>query len=225
MFDSPVVVGIDVGGPQKGFHAVALQGKEIVDKVQCCDAGKIADWCTRHQARCIGVDAPCGWRHGEDKRQAELDLIEAKIRCFYTPARENSSGNFYSWMLNGEWLFQCLSSTHPLFGKYPAQEGRSFETFPHAVACALAGKIVSAKEKRTCRLALLKEAGVEFSERPGIDFIDAALCALTADYFARGEVLKFGEPATGYIVVPKIAGSFLSADGSVWAPPTRSRKG
>jgi hypothetical protein len=39
------VVGIDVGGEMKGFHAVALQGYYFVDKNTEANPSVIVDWC------------------------------------------------------------------------------------------------------------------------------------------------------------------------------------
>jgi len=35
-----------------------------------------------------------------------------------------------------------------------------------------------------------------------VDFVDAGLCAITADAFVRGRVQLFGNKVEGYIVVP-----------------------
>jgi len=111
-------------------------------------------------------------------------------------------------MLCGEALFRALSSEYPLFdgNSRPKPDPTCFETFPQAVACALAGKTVSAKgsEKRTVRRELLEKFEVELSELRNIDWLDAALCALTADFFARGRVTAYGDAITGFIVVPNL---------------------
>src|SRR5206468_9732635 len=77
-----------------------------------------------------------------------------------------------------------------------------FETFPHAVACALAGKIVSATQKRIIRRELLREAGIDTRRLTNIDTIDAALCALAANHFLAGNVKTYGDASEGFIVVP-----------------------
>jgi hypothetical protein len=60
-----------------------------------------------------------------------------------------------------------------------------FETFPHAIACVLSGKLMSAENKRADRRALLEAAGVVTGKLGSIDFIDAALCARAAHRFAQ----------------------------------------
>jgi predicted RNase H-like nuclease len=74
--------------------------------------------------------------------------------------------------------------------------------FPQAIACALAGKIVSAKQKRAIRRALLIQANIDASKLTNIDQIDAALCALAAHQFAHGNFKPYGDTKDGFIVVP-----------------------
>ena len=52
-------------------------------------------------------------------------------------------------MLNGAELYAALKFTHALLDDHAGQTSQQicFETFPQAIACALAGKIVSAKQK------------------------------------------------------------------------------
>jgi hypothetical protein len=139
--------------------------------------------------------------------------MAAGIWCFASPTRERAlahPGNYYGWMLNGEALFQALEPTYPLCQALPlAPASRCcFETFPQAIACALAGRIVSAKQKRTIRKGLLDQAGIHLPHPAGIDTIDAALCALTAHHLASGQpCAAFGEPATGLIIVPEPSAS------------------
>src|SRR5262245_48442062 len=83
-----IVVGIDVGGPKKGFHAVALRDGTYFDRTESRSAREISDWCHALGACVVAVDAPCRWRRGERARQCERDLAAARISCFATPSRE-----------------------------------------------------------------------------------------------------------------------------------------
>lgn len=107
-------------------------------------------------------------------------------------------------MLAGAELFRRLEMTYPLFTgtRGQADEQVCFETFPHAIECALAGKKISAKNKRTVRRELLERAGINTKTLMNIDTIDAALCALTAHYFTAGAFDKYGDATEGIIVVP-----------------------
>ena len=71
------------------------------------------------------------------------------------------------------------------------------------MACALARKVLPAKQKRTDRPRLLREAGISVTLLTNIDHVDAALCALTAHHFVVGTFKTYGDAAEGFIVVPK----------------------
>jgi hypothetical protein len=106
-------------------------------------------------------------------------------------------------MLNGARLFNELSSGFPLFsGAAGPRHPICFETFPHAIACSLAGKIVRAKHKRDIRRALLEQNGIDTKQLTNIDWIDAALCALTAHGLLTGAVNTYGDVREGFIIVP-----------------------
>lgn len=204
---SIIVAGVDVGGSRKGFHAVALRDGTYWQQSASCDPADIASWCGEVGASFIAIDAPCRWSITGRARPAERELMAKKIWCFSTPSRkvaETHPKDYFRWMLNGAELFKHLESNHTLFTGNSRRMMRPvcFETFPQAVACALAGAIVSAKQKRSVRRDLLNRAGVDTSNLKTIDEIDAALCALAAHFFALGTFKTYGEPETGLIIVP-----------------------
>lgn len=201
-----VVAGVDVGSARKGFHAVAFRDGVYLDKFKSSDPDEVAAWCQSVGAVAVGVDSPCGWNTGTGSRPAERALANERISSYPTPTREvagvHPKAN-YSWMFAGETLYLALQKTHPLYrGEEPVRLPASFETFPQAVACALAGDRVSAKEKQTVRRELLSQSGLDIAPLTNIDWVDAALCALTAAYFVNGDVRSYGEAETGIIVVP-----------------------
>ncbi len=51
-----IVVGVDVGGPRKGFHAVALRDGSYLSRSASKDAGWIVNWC-----RDIGPPRQTSW--------------------------------------------------------------------------------------------------------------------------------------------------------------------
>jgi len=85
--ESDIVVGIDVGGPKKGFHAVALNEGRYREKFATPDAASMAEWCRCIGARAVGVDAPCCWSLTGRMRPAERALAAEGIHCFATPSR------------------------------------------------------------------------------------------------------------------------------------------
>jgi predicted nuclease with RNAse H fold len=105
-------------------------------------------------------------------------------------------------MLAGHELYAVLASVYPLYDGGLKKGRVAIETFPQAVACALAGSIVSAKKKGLIRRELLSRTGLQSADFRNIDEVDAALCALSAEGFLRGEFMRFGDPAGGFIIVP-----------------------
>jgi predicted nuclease with RNAse H fold len=204
--DSEVVAGIDVGGKAKGFHAVALAHGKYFAQMSSCDPGEVAAWCNRVGARAVGIDAPIDWSKSGGARCAERELAASKIRCFSTPserAAKSHPGDYFGWMLNGAALYKRIENHYRRFdGAGSARLPVCFETFPHAVACALAGKVISARNKAVVRRALLSDAGVDTDSLRSIDAVDAALCALAAVYFFRNEYETYGDRVEGFIVVP-----------------------
>ncbi len=190
-----------MGGPKKGFHAVALRDGEYFDRFHSTDAAGMASWVQRTGACAVGVDAPCRWRTGRQMRPAERELVRLGIRCFATPGRETGESHpFYAWMRNGLSLYERLSGDFPLLdGTAPRV---CFETFPQAVACVLAGRLLSAGSKRSDRRRLLEAAGPGTEELGSIDLVDAALCAVVAYGYLLGDYRLLGDPKEGFIVLP-----------------------
>ena len=112
------VIGIDVGGERKGFHAVALQNGTFVATLAHTDPALIVSWCRQLKAMVVAVDAPCGWSAGGASRLAERSLAIGgnKISCFATPTRARANrSNFYKWVFNGVRLYQQLAQHYRLF--------------------------------------------------------------------------------------------------------------
>ena len=207
------VVGIDVGGARKGCHGVALRGGTVVGRCASTEPAALAAWCRQLGAALVAVDAPCHWRNGLEARSAERELLRAGIACFVSPTRQQalaSRSGFYGWMLCGEALYGELARQgYPL--AQSADELRSqqrcFETFPHAITVqlhrALGLEPAQAARKRPQRQALLERCGLDGRELCSIDWIDAALCALTAQWLRDGAACRaYGEAASGLVLVP-----------------------
>ena len=202
------VVGVDVGGRRKGFHAVALAGGQCAGRCASTKVRELVAWCHKMDAAVIAVDAPCRWSTDGHARPAERRLMEKGIWCFSTPTRQRAvehPKNHYGWMLRGEALYQALKPTHPLCSGLPASGQKCcFETFPHAITWHLTGGKADASRKRSQRQSVLARAGIDLAELSNIDFVDAALCALTAQHMISGrECVNYGERDTGFIFVPK----------------------
>ncbi|MEX3693162.1 DUF429 domain-containing protein [Paraburkholderia sp. BR14263] len=147
------VAGIDVGGDKKGCHLVILEGSRAFRPADTITPQEMLRACLEYGVQAVGIDAPCQWGIERKGRRAERELARQRIFSFATPTRQRADenpGRFYRWMFNGEAIYQVFSSDYPLLSSRDFQGGRvSFETFPHAVTCALRGKEgTSAKEKR-----------------------------------------------------------------------------
>jgi len=202
--DVGVSVGIDVGGKNKGFHAVAVVGRSF-EKSTSTDPALIVVWCRQRKADIVAVDAPCGWSQETSSRHAERELGERKIRCYATPSRDRAIAHkkdFYGWVLNGEKLYERLARHYTLFDGDLRKGPICFETFPHAIVCALSGKVVAARPKLSKRRKVLSELGYDYAVLSNLDYVDEALCAVAAVEFRKGHTTHFGGREDGFIVVP-----------------------
>lgn len=66
----------------------------------------------------------------------------------------------------------------------------------------LSTDVASAKRKRLQRRALLEDVGIDTRLLKSIDALDAALCALTAEYLWLGQTKAYGDADGGHIFVP-----------------------
>ncbi len=204
---SHTVVGIDVGGTRKGFHAVALRDR-VFETATFTEPAEIVTWCKeeRRKVSIVAVDAPCGWSLSLPSRRAERELAAKRISTFATPTRASALAHqkgFYEWVFNGEKLYFALKRRYRLFEGELREEPICFETFPHAIVCALAGRVVPAKPKTSRRCEALRALGYDVSLLRNIDFVDAALCAVTAERFRIRRTMNFGTRDEGIIVVPE----------------------
>jgi predicted nuclease with RNAse H fold len=200
-----IVAGVDVGAEKKGCNVVVLRGTHIVANEKGVEPESIPAICAQHAVLMVGVDAPCMWRQGDAARQAERDMARAGVSSFSTPteARGRESA-FFGWMFFGMRVYQSLQATHPrLQTAHHAMGPACFETFPHAITCALLGTDVArAGLKGTQRKALLESLGIDTGNLTSVDARDAALCAVTAQFLLRGKTRTYGDVSGGFIHVP-----------------------
>lgn len=198
------MIGVDVGGPRKGFHAVVLQGLNFT--TFCARSPReVAEWCQSHAPAVVAIDSPCLYSVTGKSRRAERELNGQKIHCFSTPTLEAvmaHTGNFYGWVRHGAELYAHLKSTHTLFDACPHTRPTVCETFPHAVVCVLRGQVVAAKSKGVARRQVLRDLGFDVAPLRNIDLVDAALCAVAARGYLDGQWKTYGDHQEGFIVVP-----------------------
>jgi len=200
-----ITIGIDVGGIKKGFHAVANRDGLYLAQFHSIHPDEVASWVLSHNPSAVAIDAPSMFSLNSGSRKAERELVSNGMRCFYTPTRALAAkSRFYDWVFNGELLYQKLGL--PIFMGEQSQEICVIETFPHAVQMSLCASdsnpVGNKRSVRESTLAL--KANYDTSQLSNIDFIDAALCAVSADYFAHHQFTAYGCKTEGYIVLPKI---------------------
>jgi predicted nuclease with RNAse H fold len=199
------VAGIDVGGSKKGCHLVILRGREIVTVGGNLGAHELHARCLAEGVALVGIDAPCQWSVEGVGRAAEREMARRRIACFSTPTQARAKESaFYEWMINGERVYRAFAQSHPLL-RADRYEGApaAFETFPHAITCALLepGQ-ASAKDKRVQRRDALGRLGFDIARFKSIDDLDAALCAYAAQCVIDGHAHAFGDADGGFIFVP-----------------------
>lgn len=86
-----IVVGVDVGGPRKGFHAVALQDGQYPEKLSTLIGEEVAAWYRRLKASVVGIDAPCRWSLTSRARPCERALAAEGLHTFSTPSQVNGA--------------------------------------------------------------------------------------------------------------------------------------
>ena len=207
-------IGIDVGGIKKGFHAVANRNGQYFAQIHAQSPDEVATWAHAHQPSAIAIDAPSMFSLEGASRQAERELVKHGMRCFYTPTRTLATqSHFYDWVFNGERLYQALGL--PIFMGDPHQKPCLIETFPHGIQISLwayekaASPEGSKQSTRQYTLATL--VNYDTSALTCIDFIDAALCAVTADFFVNQEYTAYGSETDGFIIMPNKRGESSSA--------------
>jgi predicted nuclease with RNAse H fold len=203
---SAILAGIDVGGEKKGFHAVALRKRRVIATLASSSAEDVAAWCIEQGVAAVGIDAPCCWSVCGRSRPCERELASGGISAFSTPTQVIGEAHpFYRWMVNGLALYKRFAPRYRLYdGRSSLVDPFCFETFPHAIACALAGKRLSADRKRIDRRRILEQAGLPVQTLTSIDQLDAALCALSAQRVLAGRFHSYGNAAEGFILVPRL---------------------
>jgi predicted nuclease with RNAse H fold len=205
MTSPKITVGIDVGGIKKGFHAVVNHAGQYHDHFQSTNPDAVVAWALSQKPSVIAIDAPSMFSQNGRSRKAERDLVNNGMRCFYTPTRDLAKeSHFYDWVFNGELIYKKLEL--PIFMGDKINSPCVIETFPHAIQLslwALNGQSCHEGSKSSIRRKTLAlHAKYETKKLTSIDLIDAALCAVSADYFVNEQFSAYGCSEEGFIVIP-----------------------
>jgi predicted nuclease with RNAse H fold len=184
-----LAIGLDVAA-RRGCDAVALDDDLVARPVGRVHTGtEFRGLLDDLSPAAVAIDAPPRWA-ADSQRACERELTRRSISLFTTPTAARGQGNtFYAWMLTGFEMFDAADGYEVL------------ETFPHAVAVAIHGRLPR-ERKRVARLAALFAVGVDTSRLKTIDQIDAALCAYTAWCWSNGDAINLGDEREGQITLP-----------------------
>ncbi len=111
------VAGVDVGGPRKGFHAVALEGSRVIDgPIRLRRPGEVIDWLKQHRPRVVAADSPRSpAQRNETAREDERNFAQLRICGIrWTPDLEtlqSHTSGYYDWVLNGFRLYEALDDS------------------------------------------------------------------------------------------------------------------
>ena len=171
-------VGIDVGGPRKGFHVAVFSGAGPSPEglFQSKEASAVVEYLGQHAAspQIIAIDAPPkSTRRRLEPRAAERAVREAGFRVLWTPRGDQVR---QSWMENGARLWSLLKKSFPA--------AQIVEAFPTSASRGLA-------LSQTANLNLRLFAGHRVRKHY-VDFLDAVLAALVARSVPDGRVDLFG---------------------------------
>lgn len=246
LFTDTTFIGIDASGGRKPFTYAALDGDARLFALGDGEMEEVLAFLGGQQAACVAVNAPpranlgivksagqmpaFGVAHlpgrAVDMRLAEFQLRERGIIVAHTPAREDLCP---AWMRTGFEFYRKLTGMG--FNPYPAGEpGHCWlETHPHAVFCALLGRMPLPRmtlEGRLQRQLALYEAGLEIKDP--MDFFEeitrhrilkgslpmetiytpealdafAAACVAYAAIKKPDSLTSFGDPHEGMIYLP-----------------------
>ena len=176
-------LGVDVGGPRKGFD-VALVGDASIRLLARVDLVGAVQIVEAEQPAVIGIDSPRSCAPpGCTSRTCERDVARAVCGIRWTPDR--LVGPYYAWVVEGLRRYEALADREVI------------EVFPTASWTRWLGP--RGRESR----AAWTRRGVEALGLSGVgprnqDERDAIAAAVTARQYAAGACEAFG----GEIVVP-----------------------
>jgi len=193
--DRAAYAGIDVGGRRKGFHATAVDKRDVVAGPQ--QFGGVNDllaWLGDQRPNVIALDSPRTLApEGERSRAGERALAKEVCGIRWTPEEAEVEVNpYYEWVVHGRELYGALEARERRLG------WTVIEVFPTASWTIWAGARGKKRRARWTREALdgMRLDGMP-SRRLNQDDRDSIAAALTARLSAQRQTRTFGE-----IVVP-----------------------
>ena len=195
----PVTIGVDVGGPAKGFDVAVVRDASVAGLESRCDRAQVLALIAEHQPGAVGIDSPCRCASpGQKSRPGERALAREVCPIFYTPeeAVVRSGHPFYAWMVEGLDLYAEIEQEAP--------GTRVTEVFPSAAWTVWAGRRNGRSKGEWSREALGAAGAQGVPGRCSQDARDAIGAALVAGLFCRGGTVDYGGiavPAAGSVAL------------------------
>jgi predicted nuclease with RNAse H fold len=188
----PIWLGVDVGGPKKGFDVALVDARGVLRleharQLRCRDVAVLVE---RYQPMVVGIDGPSRCApDGASIREDERQLAASVCGIRWTPDRARVAANeaYYSWVQEGLRLYRALDGV----------EAEVIEVFPTASWTRWFGRRGQASRAAWTRRGMTALGLPGLPTRTNQDERDAIAAAVTARQYTSGLTERFGE-----IVVP-----------------------
>jgi predicted nuclease with RNAse H fold len=182
---SPSWLGVDVGGPGKGFDIAVIDDREVLELRARLGTSDVAALVESARPAVVGIDSPRSCApNGETSREGERRLARAVCGIRWTPDRARvHASDYYGWVVEGLRLYAALAPLDVVV----------IEVFPTASWTRWLGPRAGTPRSAwsTDGLAGLGLAGIP--ARTNQDQRDALAAAVTARLHSRGATEAFGE--------------------------------
>jgi predicted nuclease with RNAse H fold len=172
-------LGIDVGGPRKGFDVALIDDREVLELRSRLGTSDVVKLVASARPAVVGIDSPCACApDGETSRADERALARAVCGIRWTPDRARVAASaYYGWVVHGLALHAAVDA---------------IEVFPTASWTRWLGPRGTRSRTEWTRAGLpaLRLAGIPV--RINQDQRDALAAAVTARAHSRGETEAFG---------------------------------
>jgi predicted nuclease with RNAse H fold len=183
------VMGVDVGGPRKGFDVAVLDDREVAAFMRGLDCDAVVELVRTHKPALVAVDSPRSCApEGQSTRECERELNTSICGIRWTPDKKRVSADpYFAWIVEGLALYAALA----------AADLPVIEVFPTASWTRWHGPRGPVARAAWTRDGLARFCLTGVPERTNQDQRDAIAAAMTAQQHTRGLTQEIGE-----IVVP-----------------------
>jgi predicted nuclease with RNAse H fold len=172
-------LGVDVGGPRKGFDAALIDDSSVLRLAGRLDRGGVVALVESARPRVVGIDSPRACAPpGETSRDCERALARAVCGIRWTPDRARVAASaYYGWVVHGLALHAAIDA---------------IEVFPTASWTRWLGPRGKRARADWTRAGLPALGLAGIPPRTNQDQRDALAAAVTARAHSRGETEAFG---------------------------------